>query len=151
MKDNAPNLSALGAHLLVVKNSAARSVKIGQASLVVDQAIRMRMARTDRPQARTMIRNALSLNLRPPRRSSDSVALDSGAMTAVMSRGSGSDLVQLGDRLLLDRVRQRRVVEIAEHVLAVLEQVGEVGLDQRRLRRVRLLLVHDHPALVGDR
>jgi hypothetical protein len=53
----------------------ARSLKIGQASLVVDQAIRMRMARTDRPQTSTSTLNAESPNLRPPRRSSDRVAV----------------------------------------------------------------------------
>src|SRR6478752_6717489 len=138
MNDSAPNLSALGAHRLVVKNSAARSVKIGHASLVVDQAIRTRIARTDRPQARTRIRNALSLNLRPPRRFSDVVALGSGAVTAVKARSRG-DLVQLGDGLLLDGGGQRRVVEIAQHVLTVGQQVVQVRLEQGGLAGVGLL------------
>ena len=36
MNDSAPNLSSLGAQRLVVKNCAARSLKIGQASFVVE-------------------------------------------------------------------------------------------------------------------
>src|SRR4051794_2755130 len=149
MNDSAPNLSALGAQRLVVKNSAARSVKIGHASLVVDHAMRMRMARTDRPQASTMIRNALSLNLRPPRRFSDSVVALGSEMTAVTG-GSRGELVQLRHGLLLDVVRQRGVVEVREQLLAVTQQVAEVGLLQGQLG-CGLLLVHDHPALVGDR
>src|SRR5690349_11735716 len=92
MNARAPNLPSLGAHVVEKKNSPASWEKIGHASLVVEMAIRTRIARTDRPE-----RSAMTPKLRSPiRRRPESLGAPpggawAGVATAVMFLPRGSD------------------------------------------------------------
>src|SRR5689334_19317953 len=62
-----------------------------------------------------------------------------------------SDLAELRHGLLVEAAGQRRQADLGEQLLAVAEQVAEVGLEHGRVVGVRLLGVDQVPGLVGDR
>src|SRR3954465_12708807 len=141
-----PNLPSLGAHRFVNKKFPASSRKMGQASLPVAQAISNKIASTENPAIRVTAEKVRSPARCLPRRSGPSTtSLDAGGASVAMvllgavgpaavrqpgyvirrdeGRSTDLDLGELGDGLVLDRLRQRSEVEVRQRLLAVGQQV----------------------------
>src|SRR5258705_4861474 len=88
-------------------------------------------------------RNAWSARWLVPR----SLILWSSGSCIISARSRDLDLLHLGDRLGLERLRDRGVVDIREQCLPVGDQELEVRLDRGALRLVGLLRIRHAPAL----
>src|SRR6266536_3949315 len=73
------------------------------------------------------------------------------ALPTATARSSRSDLVELGEGLLLQRARQRREVDVLRDRLPVGQHVLDESLDQRGLLRVIVLRLDQHVGRRGDR
>src|SRR5215831_6137157 len=137
MKGSAPNLLAAGSQT-VPKMPQPSVVNQEAACWVVETAIRTRITRTSRP--------ALSASHRKPRsprpgaRSGRGPGRCPGRPDPLVSLCSlRPDLAELRLGLRLDVGRQRRVAERLEQLLAVTEQVANIGLEHLRGVRAGLL------------
>src|SRR6185503_3562585 len=116
-----------GAHRADVKNSMSPSVSAGSARRVMTIVIAARMTSTAPAAASAVQRNTVSPV--PPR-----ARRSIGGFT--IADALPLDLGELCQGLVLDRLRQRREVDLGEQGLPVGEEELEVGLHRRALRLV---------------
>src|SRR5829696_1805328 len=131
MKASAPNLSSFGIHWSEVTNEKPSALNAGHAWRVVDIAIKARIARTARPATRARPRKMRSAHTSPalPCVTDPAERFFSGAETFAMRGYCLLDLVDLGDRLILQAARQRREPGILGQVLGRAEDIVQPPLD----------------------
>src|SRR5437588_3712076 len=159
MKARAPKWPSAGFQFVDVRNRRPSCRKAGIASLVVENRMRPSTTRTRNPEARQIQRKVWSARRDPPWSGpfgAPGRGCASGGLVvlgvAIKWRSTGNDqLVELGDRLLLDVVGQLGVVDAGGHVLAVGVDVLQERLQVRALGVVGLVLVGDDPRRRRDR
>src|ERR1019366_1244149 len=163
MKGSAPNWFAAGFQLFE-KIFRPSVLNHDEACWLVETAIRTRITSTSRPAASARTWKPRSPSGRRSDRARADPAGPAGSACATVLTATNrshppasqcshlhTDLAELCLGLLVDVGRQRRVAQLGQQLLAVSEQVADVGLEHRRVVRVRLLRVDQIPALIGDR